>query len=368
MRIMFVINTMAKGGAERVVANLTSFLVKKNDVSIVTVYNTNIDYQLDNNINVYTLDKDKIDIYNKKSSSFLKKIRNLINRVRRLNKIKKEYKPDVVIAFMPLSSYIALLSKKIVKTKTIISIRNDPKIEYSSKFDYILMKLLYNKADGTVFQTEEAKQYFNASIQEKSIIIPNPINEDFIRKSFDGERNKEIVSVGRLEEQKQQKMLITAFNMIKDNYTEYKLRIFGEGQLRKELEDYIEQLNLNGRVLLPGKSDNIKDDIYKSEMFVLSSSYEGMPNSLMEAMALGLPVISTDCPCGGPRFLIKDNINGILVENGNIEQMANAMKYLLDNKEVASEYGKKATEIAITLNPKVINKNWEDYIYKIVQR
>lgn len=132
-----------------------------------------------------------------------------------------------------------LLSNILNKVPTIVSVRNDPKIEFKTKKDKTLMKLLYPKADGYVFQTKDAEEYFNDKIKGKSEIIPNPINPYFIEKSFEGERDKKIVSVGRLEYQKNQEMLIKAFSMLPKKYKDYKLIIYGEGRLRKQLEDLV---------------------------------------------------------------------------------------------------------------------------------
>lgn len=252
--------------------------------------------------------------------------------------------------------------------KTVISVRNDPKIEYKSKKDKLLMKLLYPKADGYIFQTEEAKRYFNKKIQDNAIIIPNPINETFKRESYADEREKIIVSVGKLEEQKNQMLLIKAFQEVEKKYDNYKLIIYGEGSLRAKFESEIEKIGLKGKILLPGISNNLKEELYKKKMFILSSDYEGMPNALMEAMALGLPVISTNCPCGGPEFLIKDEINGILVPVNNKDKLVEAMLQLIENEKFSRKIGIEATKISEDLAPKKINEIWEKYILSIIKK
>ncbi len=372
MKIVFMTNAMGKGGAERVIVNLTSYLSEKNEVSIISVHNTYVGYDIDKKVNLYTLDDEYTDIYSTEKSiekiSMIKKIKRIFKRLTKINYYKKSLKPDVIVSFMPKPSFLVLITNFINKIPVIVSVRNDPKTEYASKKNNILMKILYPSAAGFVFQTEEAKNYFNKKIKDKAVVIPNPINPKFIEKPFLEERQKEIVSVGRLEEQKNHKLLIDAFSEVVKKYGDYKLIIYGEGKLRKNLEDYINEKELQGKVFLPGNVDNIKDRIYESSMFVLSSNYEGMPNALMEAMALGLPVISTDCPCGGPRFLIQNNKNGILVENGNVEELENAMKKILENPDFASELGKNANKIAETLNPNKVNAVWEKYIKKVIDK
>ena len=228
------------------------------------------------------------------------------------------------------------------------------------------MRILFKKASGFIFQTEDAKKFFSKKIQDRSVVIPNPINEDFIVKPFDGRRVKEIVTVGRLVEQKNHKLLIDSFSEVSRKHSDYILKIYGEGILREKLEKQIKDLNLSNKVLLMGESSNIKECIYKSSLFVLSSDYEGMPNALMEAMALGLPCISTDCPIGGPRYLIKNKENGVLVKVSNKEELTKAMNNLIENEDLSCKLGNKANKICEELNPQKINQTWRDYILKVL--
>lgn len=358
MNIMFSTGCLKKGGAERVISNLANYFIKHNNVSIVTTVKGEQYYELDKNINVYTLDGD----YN--ISNFL--IKN-IKRIRNLKRIIKEIKPDIVVSFLPEPSY-RLLFLKIFnrKLKVIVSVRNDPKIEYKSKINKLLMNFLYPKADGFVFQTSEAKNYFSKKIKNKSIIIPNPVNEKFLCKLFLGERKKTIVTVGRLEQQKNHALLIDSFSKIANKYKDYKLIIYGEGSLRAKLEDQIKKLKLKNRVILAGQVDEINKIIYKSGMFVLSSDYEGMPNCLLEAMALGIPSISTDCPCGGPREIIDNDINGILVPINDSIEMAKAIEKIISNNDLSLNYSRESNKkISSNFNPKIINDKWEDYIKSV---
>ena len=360
MKIMICIGQLCKGGAERVVCNLANYLSKNNNVTLVVFRNTKIDYEISTDVKIIKLD-------NKEKEKF-KLLKNM-KRIIKLNKILKKEKFDVTLSFLPRPSYITLFLKKFRKNKVIVSVRNDPKMEYKSLLNKILMKWLYPLADGFVFQTEEAKQYFPENIQKKSIIILNSVNENFIiDKPYNGIRDKIIVSVGRLDEQKNQKMLIKAFSKIHYKYPKYNLIIYGEGCLRNDLEKLINDLNLEKNIFLPGIEDNIKEKLYKASLFVLPSNYEGMPNSLIEAMALGVPSISTNCPCGGPKDLINDGENGFLIDVNSEEDLVKKMDLVLSGIYDISKISKNANKIKDRINPKIINKEWENYLKKIYEK
>lgn len=357
MKILFVIGPLKSGGAERVVANLSNEFVKNNSVFIATTVDENSDYIIDKNVKIICLDDGK-------KNNFFKK--NII-RIKNLKKLINEEKIDIAISFLPEPSYRLMIAKN-NKIKTIISERNDPNIEYNSFIKKILTKLLYCKADGFIFQTEDAKKWFCKKIQKKSIVIPNPINEKFISNAYYGKREKTIVNVGRLVKQKNQKMLIDAFNEVHKKHNEYILKIYGDGELYDELKKQIKNLKLEDYVFLMGKKNDIKKEIYKSGIFVLSSDYEGMPNSLMEAMALGIPCISTDCPIGGPNFLIENNKNGLLFQVNNKDELVANINLLIENEQLAKELSNNANKICEILNPKIINRKWREYIEEVVKK
>ncbi|NFO31263.1 glycosyltransferase family 4 protein [Clostridium botulinum] len=355
MKIVFFIGGLGGGGAERVVCNLSDYLSKKNDVTILTLSSIKSIYKINQKVTHINLENDK------KIKLFLLKNTYRIYNLYKFIKIK-EY--DIIITFLPIPSFIMLLFRSIIKAPILVSVRNDPKIEYKSKYMNLIMKWLYPRADGFVFQTEEAKNYFKNIINNNYDIIPNPINKEFLIDPFCGEREKVIVSVGRLVAQKNHILLINAFSEICNKYPEYKLIIYGDGELRDKLEQRIEELNLNNRVILPGNVENVPKHIYKASLFILSSDYEGMPNALMEAMALGLPVISTDCPCGGPNFLIKHGINGILIPVGNSKELVSAIDIVLTDKDYLNKLSKESSKICENLSPERIFLKWQKYIYK----
>ena len=356
MKILFYIGNLKKGGAERVVANLSNEFIKTHDVIIVTTTNEKYEYEIDKRIKTYSLNDGINNNIIKKNLNYLKKLSKIIN----------EENTDVAIGFLPEPSYRLLMIKNKIKCPIIISVRNDPKIEYNKFLSKLLMKTLYKKADGFVFQTKEAQDFFSKKIQKKSTIIPNAVDKSFIKERFFGERDKSIVTVGRLQPQKNHKLLIDSFNLIKDDFKEYKLLIYGKGTLEDSLKNYVKQLNLTEKVIFKGESNNIKDEIYRSNLFVLSSDYEGMPNALIEAMALGVPVVSTDCPCGGPRFLIENEVNGLLVPVNDIESMVKAIKRVLLDKQIANRISTEANKIGKTLNPENISEKWLKFIKKTI--
>ena len=358
MKIMFCLGSLNKGGAERVVSNLSNeFVRKNNDVTIVTTIKcTTLAYKLDKKIRIFSLDKN-----DNKSN----KISRNIKRIQKLKRIILKENPDIILTFLPEPTYRVMLVNLFTRKKVIISVRNDPNIEYNNLIKKLLVKLLYTSANGFVFQTNDAKEWFSKKIQEKSVIIYNPIGQEFLCEPYNGKRENKIVSVGRLVEQKNHKMLIDAFNKIKDDIREYKLYIYGDGPLKEQLISYITKLKLLDRVIIAGNVNDIKEKIYKSKLFVLTSNYEGMPNSLIEAMSLGVPCISTDCKIGGPKELLENEKNGLLVNVEDSNELAKKMLLLIRDEKLSKEISKNGNKKCKDLSIEIIANKWIDYIKRI---
>ena len=254
-----------------------------------------------------------------------------------------------------------LLASAFLKCRTVVSVRNDPTKEYGSNWiKRMIANSVFLLADGCVFQTEDASLYFSRWVRRKSKVIVNPVNETFYGvKRSDTPRN--IVTVGRFYPQKNHKLLIDAFARIADEFPEENLIIYGEGPLREEMENQISAFSLKGRVFLPGSTSHVPEVLSEAKLFVLSSDFEGMPNALMEAMAVGVPVISTDCPCGGPKLLLEKNDYGILVPCGDTSRMAEAMKNML-SRDMLERYHKQALIRAEIFEPQKIFKQWEEFL------
>lgn len=356
--IVFLTLSLTKGGAERVMANMCNeYFCKHYKVSIVTCMKAEIAYPLDPSISLYTLDQKEEQYTQNMALRFFRRKRLLKQKLQCLA-------PDLIVSFLPEPNFIALSLRNKLRIPTIISVRNDPVIEYRSRVKQILMKHFYVRADGYVFQTEDAKAYFSFSkyITKKSVVIPNPLEKSFLEPSTEVVSRNAIIHVGRLEKQKNHMLLLQAFDKVAGEFPEVTLELYGEGGLEDTLKEYVRSHGLLERVKFMGNVNQMKEVLSGGRMFVLSSDYEGMPNALMEAMAVGLPVISTDCPCGGPKTLIRDGENGILVPVNDLEEMTKAMLFLMQNKEVASSYGRKATMIKEEFNPSRIYETWDAYI------
>lgn len=362
MNILFYIGSLNSGGAERVICNLSNYLSDKHEVEIITTsFFNNSYYKLRKKIVIKSLDNNK-----NTKNFFLKNIK----RIYRLKKYIKDIKPDIIVSFLPEQNYRILFLKRILNIPVIVSERSDPNEMYKKFIFKKLMKLLYPKANGYVFQTEKVKEYFlERGMQEKKAkVIANPLNKEFVNSVYFGSREKTIVSVGRLEEVKNFKLLIEAFLEVRKEFKEYQLIIYGEGTLHKQLNDFVKHLGLNGSVFLPGNKNNIKKYIEKATLFVLTSNYEGLPNALMEALALGIPSISTDCASGGPRSLIKEGYNGFLVPVGGKEELIKKMLYLLRENKLRETISENAYKSMKKYQPEIIYNEWEKFIVDISNR
>jgi glycosyltransferase involved in cell wall biosynthesis len=224
--------------------------------------------------------------------------------------------------------------------RLLVSERNDPtRIAHQR-----LRNWAYRKAEKLVFQTEDMKDCFPKDIRQKSAVIPNPVAEG-MPEPFQGERKKQVVSVARLQPQKNHKLLLAAFAEFVWEYPEYELHLFGIGELETELHNQAVQLQIEEKVKFRGFSSNVKQEIWDSAMFVLSSDYEGISNSMIEALAMGVPVISTDCPVGGARAYIENNVSGILTPVGNQQALTDAMKRIAGDPDFAKKLSENGAKI-----------------------
>lgn len=356
-KICFVMNSMDAGGAERVVALLAnSFDNRGYKVSLVVTSNKDSFYKLNEGIKY-----SKLNLTSEKCSLF-KRIQTNILEIIRLVKYFRRENPDVVISF--IRNVPTIISAKLANKKVIISERNNPYYDPPNKVWRILRKFFYPLADGIVFQTNNVKNYFSKRIRQKSCVIPNPLNENIPQLSSNPRKNI-IVNVGRLAKQKDQKTLILAFNIVNKKFPDYKLIIYGEGPLREELNSLIANLGLKNNVLLYGKEKDIYNKIKDAKVFVLSSIYEGYPNALIEAMALGIPVVSTNCDFG-PSEIIKNGINGFLVEVGDYQGLANKILTILENEKLSNEFSGNSYKIRQLLSIDEITNKWESYIMSVI--
>lgn len=356
-KFVFYINSLIKAGAQRVIINLTeSLLSKGHQVVIVTTTIYEPEYDLPKGAKRIFPDITKEEMSNNR-------IVNFKRRFMKLRNVWKMEKPDVIVSFIGKNNFMAILTAWGLHIPVVTSVRGEPRAEYYSKVQEILAKTLMGKADGLVLQTPDAKAYFPKWIQKKAVILENPLNPEFIDEYYEGKRDNEIVSVGRIDSNKNQKLIVDAFHKIAEEMPDVKLVLYGSGEGKKELEEYVKNSPYKERIFLPGAVSDVKKRIQKAKLFVLSSNTEGMPNALMEALALGIPCVSTDCPCGGPRMLMEGKENGMLVSVGDAGAMAEAMKTILQDEKLWEKYSKNAYKITQSQHPDEINDKWEKYLF-----
>ncbi|MGG0413134.1 glycosyltransferase family 4 protein [Peribacillus simplex] len=356
-KICFVTAGLGFGGAERVISTLSNFLADNGvKVTILTVSNFFEEpaFELRSSIKVCRLKYGRVPI-----------LRN-IQHIKKIRKAIIEINSDIVISFLSTINIYTLISLIGSKVPIIVSERNDPKMDPKVVWKRILRNLIYPLSSGYVFQTEEAKNYFSKEIREKGVVIPNPLMIRNMPRVWEKERRKEIVAVGRLEDQKNYPLLLKAFSKLSHQFSDYKLIIYGDGSKKEQLEMLCENLNISNKVLFAGIHKDVLNRINGAKLYVLSSNYEGMPNALMEAMAVGLPCISTDCPCGGPRYLIEHETNGLLVELNNVDQLTRAIETLLSNNNKSIKISKEAIKIRENLSIEQVTSMWEKYIIEIL--
>lgn len=355
MNISFFITTLGGGGAERVLTNLANYLVEKgHSIEIVVLRSGQIKYEIDSRVNIIFLD----------DGSRCRKLLKHLHEVRQSREyLLSKNENDCVISFLELPMLLSLAFKKKMRCKLIVSERSNP-LYYSKLYRFFLYHLI-NRADGAVFQTEKSKSWYKNYYGEYAV-IPNAINEKFMIANASSLKGNRIVSVGRIDNNKNHLLLIDSFMEICSRFPTYKLEIYGKGPLESKLSRYVELNGLSDRILFKGFCHDIISELADASIFVLTSEYEGMPNSLMEAMALGIPSISTDCfGNDGEYRLIDSRENAIIVPQNDKEALAKAISELITDKYFSMKLAKKAIEVRNTFSPSKIYEMWGNFIKRI---
>ncbi len=345
--LLIVIGGMSRGGAERVLSLIANYFAEKGwNVYIALLLYNEVGYSLNKNIKIINL-----------TFGGGSRLDKLPKWIKFLRKNIKEIKPDVILSFVARIGILTHIASLGLNTKIVISERNDPSKDGRSKIVDFISYIIYPKSKAIVFQTYRASKYFDFLNLTNKYIVPNPISVDCLAKYS---VNYRIVTVGRLTEQKNQKMLINAVNSIANKFPEVSLDIYGEGNLKRELKKQIDVLDLSDKVKLKGNVFNIHQEIATASLFVLPSNYEGLSNALLEAMMMGLPCISTKC--AGSDEYINNGVNGLLVDIDNQKQMEDAIEYMLSNRNEAIRMGNEARKTSICFEKNKVLDKWYEVI------
>ena len=394
MHICFLQYSLRGGGAERKVCTLANYFASCGHTVEIGLFGANdIAYKLDERVKVTFIRRNSFEYKNKAGKAVYKlksgvtsaagsvlcavnkksgsRFKAHFNKVNDYTLPFQRYilsRPNAVFISMMVSVYLEVLRvmdrywHEKITVPYIVMDCSDPKRNADAAMNKKRNEK-YPMADRVLVMTQEAKNWFIEDIQKKCEVVPNPLRDD-LPEVYTGERKKIVVNFCRLNIQKNLKMLIDAFAIFHERFPDYRLDQYGQGELYDELKEYIEKSGLSGCArILPFDSD-IHNKIRDHAMFVSSSDWEGFPNSVLEALCMGIPTISTDCDFG-PRDMITDHKNGTLVPVGDANALANAMIELATDPGLSAQYSKEAVKLREVYSAKTIGQRWLDLIEKV---
>lgn len=349
MKISFVTSTLHSGGSERVMALLANSLSERGyDVEIICINKHIVFYPIQENVRI-SFAEDEV------GTSYLKKTRWLRKHI-------KTEKPDVVIAFM-LEVYCMTLFALIgVDIPVISSERIDP--HFFGKAKGFMRWVLLRRTAHLVVQTQQIKSFYSKALQKRTTIIPNPVTD----KVFDiqpVEKQDRLIAVGRLAYQKNYPMMFEAFKRLMDEFPSYQLVIYGDGPQREELEFQVSSGKIQDRVVLAGRTEKVIEEMNSSRVFLMTSDYEGMSNAMLEALCVGLPIITTEV--SGARDLVENGVNGFVTKPRDVEEFTKAIRKVLSDKELMERMEVNNKNKAKAYQKDHIVDQWESLIQQIVK-
>ncbi len=352
--IVLYIGSMQKGGAQRVMSVLAKHLSEQghniimiNDIKPVA---DKPEYDLPDTIERIYLD-----------ASESVGIRKNAARITRLQRTLRQIKPDCVLSFEGPPNIRMLVASIGLKCRKIVSVRNDPYFEYGHGIRRVIANCIFLLADKCIFQTQDASNYFVKRIRNSGSILFNPVGESFYNYKWYGDSNT-VVMVGRLEKQKNIGMALKAIKTVKERINNIRLRVFGEGTQREALIQLVKELQLEENVEFCGLVDNVAEELSRAKCYIMTSDYEGMPNALMEAITIGIPAISTDCPCGGPKSVMIDERGacaGILVKCNDSVALADSVCDIITNPDIQQTIHLREKERSKAFKSEIILAEWD---------
>lgn len=344
-RIMFMMTKLGGsgwGGAHKVSVMLANYLAENGyEVFFSVSEHSRVDYPLHGSIKVYCL----TDLYKKTHFRMI----NLMRKCSAYRRLCCKEKIDIVVGFTSNMAIYSVLACLFSKRKSLISERTDPHVEPNNKLLRGLRNIVFCFANAIVFQTPGARDYYPRIVRNRSAIIANPISGTLPIATGE-KRDNRIVNFCRIAPQKNLKVLLKAFEIFSETYTDYVLDIYGDAnkegdEYKKEVEKYAKTLTCCSRIRFYPACADVHQKVLNAKMFVSSSDYEGLSNSMLEAMAIGLPVIVTDCANGGERMCIDNGENGIIVSRRDPYALAAAMVKLASDEKMGENISRNAKTI-----------------------
>ncbi len=360
MRITFVTPSLACGGAERCVTVLTRGLLGNgHSVTVITLYKEDSDFYL----LPKTAERVALGI-DGDSATVIHGLGNNLQRLRILRRAIKASQPDVVISHLCQTNVMTILAVGKTRVPVIVVEHNDPGMNPAGRIWGALRRRTYPRARKLVSVSRGVNAHFSWLSEEKRTVIHNPIDlveDGQVFRRSDNSPRPWISAMGRLTRQKGFDLLLQAFAKIAGKHPDWGLMIIGEGELRGELEELTTRLGLSQSVTFTGLLANPLPALRGSKLFAMASRFEGFPYAALEAMACGLPVIYTDCP-SGPREIIRDGVDGLLVPNGDVAALATAMDRLMSDDGERRRLAARASEVLERFGAEKIVAQWEDLL------
>lgn len=363
MNIVILIHSMHSGGAERVTANLTNEWAKRGwQVTVITLAPKSVDfYELRSDVSRIALDLAT------ESPSILKALFSNLHRIIAIRRELRRLSPDIVLAMMIDSSILAILAGMRLGIPVIGTEHTYPPMNPTKLIWDRIRRWTYPYAARVVMLTSEGLSWLNDKIPNvHGAVIPNPVpyplavfEPKLLVESLVTADRKLLLAVGRMVESKQFDRLIEVFSMHVDLHQDWDLVILGDGPERQALKSQVQALGLETRIHLPGQAGNMGDWYQRADLYVMSSRYEGFPNTLTEAMAHGCAAVSYDCDTG-PRDIIRHGVDGLLVSPvGDVPALAEALHQLMQDDEVRQRMRQRAIEVRERYSLKVILTLWD---------
>ena len=394
--IIIVLHSLAVGGAERRLSTVASFIAEQgHEVTMLLIDDPVVKFELDPRVKVVCVNQspdltgydagkcelfrlsqpvktalsDKIRLqaerrFDKKAAAVTEtelylKTRNAVP----LREYIRQYPEAIVVSFMTVPNISTMMAVKDLPNRALFGDCTDVAGEFPQDSPYhALKKKYYGSANGALLQTPAQRDYYSFLPELPKTVVPNFIRGEQFPERYEGERRKEIVNFCHLIGVKNLPLLIDAFALLRRDHPDYTLAIYGEGGLKQALLEKIDALGLASCAAIRDFDLRVHEKIRDAAMFVSSSDREGISNSMLEAMAIGLPCVCTDCAGGGARMMIEDHVNGLLVPMEDVNALYLAMKEVIENPELAETMSRNAVKIKDRLRPEIICQQMLDAI------